>query len=117
MFATLAAALAILGGCNRPLSDPKLLKAIHFEAETLMRSYRPEHMNERKNVSKGEWPAVIAGLRPENVMVHSSGVEIVTKSGFDGGYGYEVPRTKAGLSMPAACYSELSPGVFWHDPC
>ncbi len=50
-------------------------------------------------------------------MVHSSGVEIVTKSGFDGGYGYEVPRTKADLSMPAACYSEPSPGVFWHNPC
>ena len=116
VFATLAA-LSFLGGCNRPVSDPKQLKGIYSEARTLMRTHRPEHPSGRKDVPKGEWPPTIASLNPENVTVDASGVGIATKGGFDGGYGYEVPRTKAGLSMPAACYSEPSPGVFWHGPC
>jgi hypothetical protein len=112
-FATLAAML-ILGGCNRPVSDPEKLKAIRADAQMLMNTHPPEQPS---NVPKAQWPRTIANLRPEDVTVHTWGVDITTKAGLDGGWGYEVPRRKSDLPMPAACYSEPSPGVFWHGPC
>lgn len=109
--------VSILGGCDRPVSDPQQLKAIHAEAQKLMRTHTAQHAGSGRDVPREQWPTVISSLHPENVTVHTSGVGIPVKAGFDGGYGYEVPRNKAGLSMPAACYSEPSPGVFWHSPC
>lgn len=115
-FAALAATL-ILGGCNRPVSDAEQLRAIRAEAQALMNTHAPEQPSDRQDVPKDQWPTAISSLHPEAVTVHLWGVEIRTKAYFDGGYGYEVPRSKADLPMPAACYSEPSQGVFWHGPC
>lgn len=113
----LVAAFSILGGCNRPVSDAEQLKAIQAEAQILMKTHAPSRLSKWKDVPKDQWPTAISSLHPEAVTVHASGVDIMTKAYFDGGYGYEVPRSKADLLMPAACYSESSQGVFWHDPC
>jgi hypothetical protein len=109
--------MSVLSGCNRPIADAAKLEAIRAEAQALMNAYSPEQPNNWRKVPKGKWPATIAGLHPEDVTVHTWGVDIVTKPYFDGGYGYEVPRSKADLPMAAACYSEPSKGVFWHGPC
>lgn len=111
------AAISILGGCNRSISDPEQLKAIRVEAQALMKTLPPEQPNTSKNIPRDQWPAAIARLNPENVTVHAWGVGIMMKAYFDGGYGYDVPRDKTGLPMPAACYSEPIQGVFWHGPC
>lgn len=117
--ATLAtmAAMSVLSGCSHPISDAEKLKAIRAEAQALMKTHQPEQPSNWKEVSEGQWPATIASLDPESVTVHRWGVDIVTKAYFDGGYGYEVPRSKADLPMPALCYSEPGQGVFWHGPC
>jgi hypothetical protein len=109
--------MSFLSGCNRPISDAKKLEAIRAEAQVLMKTHPPERPRNWRKIPKGQWPATIAGLRPEDVTVHTWGVDIMTKAYFDGGYGYEVPRSKANHPMPAACYSEPSQGVFWHGPC
>jgi hypothetical protein len=115
-FAALTA-VALLNSCNRPISDDAKLKAIRAEAQALLNTHPPQQRSKWRKVSKEQWPATIAALHPENVTVHTWGVEIVIQGYFDGGYGYEVPRTKSDLPMPAACYSEPSQGVFWHGPC
>lgn len=104
-------------GCHRPISDLEQLKAIRTEAQALMKTHPPEQPSNPQDIPKGQWPAAITRLQPVNVTVNAWGVGIVTKVYFDGGYGYDVPRTKADLPMPAACYSEPSQGVFWHGPC
>ena len=111
------ATIAFLSGCNRPISDTAKLEAIRAEAQVLMNTRPPEQPKSWRKVPKEQWPATIAGLDPEDVMVHTWGVEIMTKAYFDGGYGYEVPRSKADLPMAASCYSEPGKGVFWHGPC
>ena len=68
-------------------------------------------------VSKRQWPPVIANLRPQFVSVHEWGVAIMIEPGFDGGWGYEIPRNKEDLPKPASCYAEPGRGVFWHGPC
>lgn len=83
----------------------------------LIRTHARQHPSTDSEIPEEQWPTTIARLKPERVTVHASGVDILVKAGFDGGYGYEVPRIKTGLSMPVACYSELSSGVFWHGPC
>lgn len=115
-FAALAATL-ILDGCNRPVSDAEQLRAIRAEAQALMKTHAPEQPSDWQDVPKDQWPTAISSLHPEAVTVHLWGVDIRTKAYLDGGYGYEVPRSKADLPMPAACYSEPSQGVFWHGPC
>lgn len=116
---TLAAlpAMLLLSGCNRPISDPAKLKAIRAEAQALMNTHRPEQPGIPNNVPKEYWPSAIASQRPEVVTVYPWGVDITVKAGFDGGWGYAVPRRKSDLPMPAACFSEPSEGVFWHGPC
>jgi hypothetical protein len=113
----IVAAISILSGCNRPVSDAEQLRTIRAEAQNLMKTHAPTGRSKWMNVPRDQWPTAITSLHPEAVTVHVSGVDIMTKSYFDGGYGYEVPRSKADLLMPAACYSELSQGVFWHGPC
>ena len=115
-FALTIAVLAI-GGCNRPISDRAELKAIRSEAMWLMETYPATRSHIYTSVAKQGWPAAIARLQPESVTVHTWGVDIITKPYFDGGSGYEIPRKKADLPMPPACYSELSHGVFWHGSC
>lgn len=116
MLAMLAAML-VLGGCNRPISDPGKLQAIRAEAQALVDTYPPEQPNRWRNVPAEQWPSVIASLQPQRVEVYTWGVDITIKAGFDGGWGYAVPRRKSDLPMPTACYSEPGPGVFWHGPC
>jgi hypothetical protein len=111
------AALSMLGGCNRPVSDPEKLKAIRAEAQALMNAHLPKQRSNWEKVPKEQWPRTIASLHPEDVTVHTWGVGITINDGFDGGWGYQVPRRKSDLPMPAACYSEPSQGVFWHGPC
>lgn len=115
-FATLAA-MSALGACNRPVSDTEQLRTIRVEAQMLMKAHAPIPPSKWLEIPKGQWPTAISKLHPEAVTVHSWGVDIMTKAYFDGGYGYEVPRSKAELPMPAACHSEPSQGVFWHGPC
>jgi len=51
------------------------------------------------------------------VIIFPNSVDINTRTFFDGGWGYNVPRSKRDLPMPADCYSEPIEGVFWHEPC
>ena len=113
----LTIAVLVTTGCNRPISDAAELSAIRREAMALMETHPPQLSPGYTSVAKQDWPAAIARLRPEAITVHTWGVDITTKPYFDGGWGYEVPRKKADLPMPAACYSEPSEGVFWHGPC
>lgn len=109
--------MSLIGGCNRPISDAEKLRAIRAEAYGLMKTDAPEKPRSWKKVPKEQWPLAIAGLHPADVTVHTWGVDIMTNAYFDGGYGYQVPLSKADLPMPPACYSEPARGVFWHNPC
>lgn len=111
------AALSMLCGCNRPISDPVKLKTIKSEAQFLMTTHPARPLEGWIEIPKGQWPPAIASLDPEIVTIRQWGVEITVKSYFDGGWGYEIPRNKRDLPMPAQCYSEPSEGVFWHGPC
>jgi hypothetical protein len=113
----LALGVLALAGCNRPISDPEQLRAIRGEAVALMQTHAPQPPLAYKEVEERDWPPAIARLHPEVIVVHRWGVDIITTGYFDGGWGYEVPRSKADLPMPVACYAELSEGVFWHGPC
>lgn len=70
-----------------------------------------------REIPRAEWPPTIASLDPKYVAVAKGSVDIVTRPFFDGGWGYNVPRSRDDLLMPAECYSEPSKGVFWHGPC
>lgn len=100
-----------------PISDPVRLKAVRAEALSLMATYSPKPSRSYASLPKRQWPATIASLRPQIVLVDEQGVEILIKPFFDGGWGYQVTRDPRSLPMPRQCYSEVSPGVFWHDPC
>lgn len=109
------AALVLLAACARPISDPSTLNAIKAEADILdTRSIPSQGWAE---VPKNEWPVAIASLGPERVAVYQWGVSILIRPGFDGGWGYDIPRKSEQPPMPLECYSEPSPGVFWHSPC
>ena len=82
-----------------------------------MRAYRPASATGWTDVPPQKWPRAIAGLKPESVTVFGWGVDVVTKSGLDGGWGYQVPRRGADLPMPAGCYDEPVRGIFRHGPC
>ena len=114
-FAALAA-ISLIGGCNRPVSDPAKLNAIRAEAQVLMRKH-PVASGSVYRVPQRDWPPVLRGLHPEMITVYGWGVDIRTKAYFDGGWGYDVPRNKRDLPMSERCYSEPSRGVFWHGPC
>lgn len=111
------AMMALLSGCERPTSDPVKLEAIGTEANTLMATYPAKIPEQHTEVPKSRWPAAIASLHPELVTVHEWGVDILIKRNFDGGWGYHVANGRRKPPMLQECYSEVSPGVFWHDPC
>jgi hypothetical protein len=111
------AVLMLLWRLPWPVSDPAKLAAIRSEAQALMTRYPAKPPEHSASVPKSQWPATIAGLRPELVTVHKWGVDIPVKFFFDGGWGYHIGRSKRELPMPEGCYSEVGPGVFWHGPC
>ena len=88
-----------------------------MEAMSLMATHPAKPPLRYADVPKVQWPAAIASLDPERVVVHEWGVDILAKSYFDGGWGYHVARQRRDLPMLDGCYSEVSEGVFWHDPC
>jgi hypothetical protein len=111
-------AMVMLSSCDWPVSDPANPRAIRAEAAILMNAYSPIQPSNLVTVPKAHWPDEIARLQPKEVSVHPWGVDIIVQRGFDGGWGYHVPRRdKSDLPMPAMCYSEPSKGVFWHGPC
>jgi hypothetical protein len=113
----LAATLMLLCSCTGPTHDQDKLRAIKAEARALEASHPikpPQHWVE---IPQREWPPAIARLKPWIVTVHSWGVDIGIKPYFDGGWGYQIPHKADEMPMPAGCYSEPGPGVFWHDPC
>ena len=111
------AALALLGGCDRPIFHMTRLQQVRTEAFLLMRSHPVDPASNARDVPRTEWPPAIASLNPVWVDVRVGSVDIITREFFDGGWGYNVPRSKRDLSMPARCYSEPSEGVYWHGPC
>ncbi len=107
--------LLLIDGCHRPVNDAATLGAVRTEASALVPQddAGPEYFS----VNERDWLPAITRLRPERVVVHSWGVDIVMKSYFDGGWGYHVGARQQDLPMPTACYSQLIDGVFWHGPC
>jgi hypothetical protein len=113
-FAILAA-FTLLASCERPTADQSELKAIKAESDALMTAHASKSS---ASLPKHLWPQFIARLEPDSVTVYPRGVNIKMKPGFDGGWGYEVPRRdKRDLLMLPECYSDLGEGVFWHGPC
>jgi hypothetical protein len=100
-----------------PTHDESVLRAIKTESERLVATHPIKPPAHWADIPKREWPPTIAGLRPFSVTVFEWGVDILVRPDFDGGWGYEVPRDKRDLPMPAGCYSEPGPGVFWHGTC
>jgi hypothetical protein len=99
----------------KPVKDPATLSSIRAEGHLLMTKYPA--LNDWTVIPADEWPPVIARLKPDAVYVNSSHVDIMMRHDFDGGWGYHIPRDRRHLPMPAACYSEPAPDVFWHAPC
>ena len=115
-FAILAAVI-LIAGCQCPTRNQTRLKAIKAEAELLMKTHPIKPPKDWAHLPKSQWPPAIAKLEPYSVTIHPWGVDISTKPYFDGGWGYMIPRQEKDLPMPAGCYSEPGPGVYWHGPC
>jgi hypothetical protein len=111
------APLAMTNGCHAPVIDQAQLRAVRLAAGGLMTSHPAKPPLHYQNVSQSQWPQAIADLKPERVVVREWGVDIVTKSYFDGGWGYHIAARRRDLPMPSGCYSEISRGIFWHGPC
>lgn len=105
-----------LSGCPGPTSDREALRAAAAAARSL-RAEHPPTPQGWAEVPQGQWPLAIARLNPERVVVYRWGVDISTKSFFDGGWGYHVAEKPSDLPMLDGCYSEETPGMFWHGPC
>jgi hypothetical protein len=102
---------------NGPIFDRAKLATMRAEARVLTRTHPVTASGKWVEVPKHDCPPTIAGLHPEHVQVKGWGVNITTKSYFDGGWGYHIPRDGRDLPMPRECYSEPVAGVFWHGPC
>jgi hypothetical protein len=109
--------IALLGGCALPASDPVELQAIRDEAQSLMALPSASLADAVGQIPISKWPPTIAKLKPESVTMYRWGVAVILKPGFDGGWGYDIPRSKRDLPMPESCYSEPYQGLFWHRPC
>ncbi|QGP78145.1 hypothetical protein [Sphingobium sp. CAP-1] len=112
-----ALTLVLIAACSSPISDPRKLGAIRVEATSLMADHPIKTQRDEIDIPKEQWPKAIASLHPQSVVIRQSGVSILMKPYFDGGWGYDVPRDASTLPMPTKCYSEVSHGIFWHDPC
>ena len=119
MLAALAAPLAsiALGGCDEPIFNTAKLPKVKAEAFALMRTHPIGARASEREVPRAEWPPAIASLNPRWVAVRQGSVDIMTRTFFDGGWGYNVPRSVRDLPMPKRCYSEPTEGVFYHSPC
>lgn len=113
----IVSSILILRICNGPILDRAKLATMKADAHVLMRTHPAPATGEWADVPPGDWPHTIASLGPERVQVTGWGVNIATKSYFDGGWGYHIPRDGRDLPMPHECYSEPAAGVFWHGPC
>ncbi len=109
--------LLLLSHLPWPVSDPAKLAAIRGEARALMARYPARPPEYHASIPKSQWPAAIAGLHPDRVIVHQWGVDILIKPFFDGGWGYHVGASKRALPMLEGCYSEVGHEIFWHGPC
>ncbi len=105
------AALALLGGCERPTRDPTKLEAIRAEAQMLMNAYPVD-----ADPPRARWPHTIASLAPEFVTIDPDGVHITTRAYFDGGWGYFVPRDAHVPPEPAGRFEEAGQGIYWWHP-
>lgn len=106
------AAIALLTACASPTNDPSVLKEIEAEAKILMMSPTDTH----GVVPRDRWPRAIASLKPENVTVFQQGLEILVKPGFDGGWGYFVPKDERIRTEPEGRYTDVGHGVYWYRP-
>ncbi len=97
----------------RPTHDEVELKAVAAESLRLMAAYPQQYVD----VPADKWPPAIAALKPLSVTVRDGMVDIPTKPGFDGGWGYGFALDKRDLTMLVECWSELGHGVYWHGPC
>ncbi|MFC3440884.1 hypothetical protein ACFOKF_06675 [Sphingobium rhizovicinum] len=110
-------ALTLLSACARPVADPAKLEAIRNEAQSLAKGHPVPTGQTGADIPKNQWPPTITSLAPTSVMVNDKATYIQIRQGFDGGWGYEIPRDGHSLTMPIPCYSEPIKGLFWHGPC
>ena len=103
--------MALLSGCERPVSDRSKLSAVKVEAQALMKMYPAGAEADRP-----KWPREIASLKPEFVMIETDGVHIMKRAYFDGGWGYFVPRSKGKLPEPVERFEDAGAGVYWWHP-
>lgn len=103
--------MALVSGCERPVSDWSKLGKIKAEAQVLMAA----HPSDAK-VERTRWPREIASLNPEFVMIDAAGVHIIKRAYFDGGWGYFVPRIEGKLPEPVERFKKAGAGVYWWHP-
>lgn len=115
IFATLAA-LLVLSDCPAPIYEARKLRAIKAESLRLAATHAVPAEGWLE-ISRVEWPPVIASLKPKMVILNRGGMHIFVVPFFDGGWGYDIPWRKENLGMLPGCYSDLGEGVYWHDPC
>ncbi|WP_109807428.1 hypothetical protein [Sphingosinithalassobacter portus] len=110
-------ALFLIASCAFPTWSAAKREAIGTESRSLMARIVVTPEQPGHQLPPDQWPHEIASLNPVSVTVEWWGVDIVTKSWMDGGWGYHIPRDSNVLPMPRGCYSEIADGVFWHEPC
>lgn len=103
--------ILLSGGCHRPTLDKAEVAAIRSGAMRLMR-IAPD-----RNPDPDLLPEAIRRLQPDLVIVRRDSVEIITKSWFDGGWGYHVTARRPAPPMPDRCYLALADNIYWHGPC
>lgn len=109
--------IAIYSAFPHPTYDQTELKAIAAESQQLILTYPLSAAGQSVDVPKDKWPPVIASLKPVSVQVYYKMVDITTRQGFDGGWGYGFTTDKQHLTMLVECWSDLGQGVYWHGNC
>ncbi len=111
---TLLFGIALSDGCHRPTLDKTELAAIRSGAMRLMRT---DASPPDRDPDPDALPEAIRRLQPDHVIVRRNSVDIITKSWFDGGWGYYVTVDRAAPSMPIGCYLPIGDNIYWHNPC